>query len=276
MRGFGDNPNSPAYHADLSTDYGIEYCWMGQVTTVIGQNAPITASALFNDGSTSIGSFVRSAKELCKITIPTLISQRYSMHRANRVLLPVKLRDNRQAFEFLRCNPSPHGITHGDSADCLAENICQDHLNALVARQGVMILYTHLGRRFPAIDTRGYRALRDALAFARELILRGALLMMSTARALDYLAVSAAVNIEMIRDEIDDRFVLRVDRGNRALTRAWNRREGEGITIYCDAVRPYVIELPDGRLIRPPRNAPDETGKYSVTIPLRPLGDPDY
>ncbi|MGO9718547.1 MAG: hypothetical protein ACLPV2_16390, partial [Steroidobacteraceae bacterium] len=165
MRGLGDIPGSPAYHADLSITYGIDYCWTGQITSVIGQNVPITTGALFHDGLSSIGSLVRSAKELCKVIIPVASSERYALHRANRVISPVKLRDGSPVIEFLRCNPSPRGIARGDSADCLAENISSNYVNALVERQGVMILYTHLGRRFPVVDSPQYCALRDALEF---------------------------------------------------------------------------------------------------------------
>ena len=276
MRGFGDIRDSPSYHADLSIAYGIDYCWMGQITSVIGQNVSITPRALFHDGPSSIGSLVRSAKEICKVTIPLAWSERYALHRANRILSPVKLRDGSPIFEFLRCNPSPRGIVHGDSADCLAENISINNVNALVKRQGIMILYTHLGRRFPVVDTPEYCALRDALEFARDLNLRGSLLVMSTSRTLDYLAVVDGISIELVRNASEDQIVLQFNRSNRSLARAWLRRAGEGITIYCDSVRPCVVVLPNGSSIRPKRNPPDETGKCSVTIPLKPLAQPPF
>jgi hypothetical protein len=276
MRGFGDIRDSPSYHADLSIAYGIDYCWMGQITSVIGQDVSITPGALFHDGLSSIGSFVRSAKEVCKVTIPLAWSERYALHRANRIMSTTNLRDDSPILEFLRCNPSPRGIAHGDSADCLAENISIDNLNALVKRQGVMILYTHLGRRFPVVDTPQYYALRDALEFARDLNLRGSLLVMSTSRTLDYLAVRDGLSVEPVRDVSEDQFVLRFDRSDRALARAWLRSSGQGITIYCDSARPCVVVLPDGRSIRPKMNPPDETGKCSVSIPLEPLAEPAF
>jgi hypothetical protein len=249
---------------------------MGQITSVIGQNVLITAGALFHDGLSSIGSLVRSAKEMCKVAIPLAWSERYALHRANTILSPVKLRDGSPVFEFLRCNPSPRGIAHGDSADCLAENISRNYLNALVERQGVMILYTHLGRRFPVVDTRQYCALRDALEFAKDLNLRGSLLVMSTSRTLDYLAVLDGLSIELVRSVSEDQFVLRFDRSNRSLVRAWLRLAGAGITIYCDSVRPCVVVLPNGSSIRPKTNPPDETGRCSVSIPLAPLAEPVF
>ena len=38
MKGYGDIPGHPAYHADLTLAHGIEFVWMGRVTSVIGQN----------------------------------------------------------------------------------------------------------------------------------------------------------------------------------------------------------------------------------------------
>ena len=38
MRGHGDEPGHPAYHADLSAAHGIRYVWRGRVTSVTGQD----------------------------------------------------------------------------------------------------------------------------------------------------------------------------------------------------------------------------------------------
>src|SRR5205085_2853215 len=48
MQGHGDEPGHPAYHADLTTQYGIRYVWRGRVTSVLGQDAPPRLGAIFS------------------------------------------------------------------------------------------------------------------------------------------------------------------------------------------------------------------------------------
>ena len=50
MQGQGDQPGHPAYHADLTMAYGIEYVWRGRVTSVIGQDRPFSLRGIAEAG----------------------------------------------------------------------------------------------------------------------------------------------------------------------------------------------------------------------------------
>lgn len=119
--GFGDVPGHPAYHADLSIAYGIDYCWRGQVTSVVGQDVPIAALRAPADfAPPSIGKLTTLAKQIAKTTLGLAGKPRYRMHGRNRALIKAELRDGQQISEFLRCNPHWHGIGAGASADAFA------------------------------------------------------------------------------------------------------------------------------------------------------------
>ncbi len=146
MRGHGDEPGHPAYHADLTFAHGIRYVWRGRVTSVIGQDRPLSLGGIAN-WQHPLASATTVAKELAKQTLARCGGGKYSLHAPNRILRPVRLRDNRcQGFEFLRCNPHWHGVSSCDTGWGIARVLTGKFLDRLVARRGTCILYTHLGK----------------------------------------------------------------------------------------------------------------------------------
>lgn len=145
MRGQGDVPGSPVYHADLTLQYGVRYVWRGRVTSVIGQEVPRRVASVFDPWHPA-QSLPTVAKELVKGAAARAGNRKYLMHRANRVLQRVTLRDGQPALEFLRMNPHWGGVSRGETADGIAEVLTDRVLGRLVAGGGISILYTHLGK----------------------------------------------------------------------------------------------------------------------------------
>ncbi|MPN11679.1 hypothetical protein SDC9_158986 [bioreactor metagenome] len=145
MQGHGDESGHPAYHADLTVGYGIEYIWRGRVTSIIGQGTTRSYKSIAN-WEEPIPSMRTLAKEAVKHVAARLGSRKYAMHKTNRVLQHCSLRDKTTTLEFLRCNPHPHGVSAGDRGDRLEEVLTERFLNRLVETRGVCILYTHLGK----------------------------------------------------------------------------------------------------------------------------------
>jgi hypothetical protein len=184
MRGQGDVPGSPVYHADLTLQYGIRYVWLGRVTSVIGQDVRRRVSAVFDPWHPA-QSLPTVAKELVKGAAARAGSRKYSMHSANRVLRPVTLRDGQPAVEFLRMNPHWGGVSRGETADGIAEVLTDRILNRLVASGGISILYTHLGkvtRRDQPFSAPARAAWRRLATYAR----REEILVTTTRRLLGY------------------------------------------------------------------------------------------
>lgn len=194
MRGHGDDPKHPAYHADLTLGYGIKYVWRGRVTSAIGQNQPFRFLDLVSDFC-PLGRRHRfaSSKTLLKETLKQVGARcgnrKYLMHGPNRVLRTVRLRDGSEVREFLRCNPHPGGVSCGDRGDRIHEVLTKRFLDRLVQRKGVCILYTHLGKLDLGPNLRGFRPeVVVAFRLLAEYFRAGKILVTTTYRLLDQLA----------------------------------------------------------------------------------------
>lgn len=204
MQGHGDEPGHPAYHADLTLQYGIQYVWLGRVTSVIGQNRPIRFLNVISDLGfltsdlpfpiSHLPSALRTAsKETAKHILGRLGNRKYALHTPNQLLAPCSMRDGSPAIEFLRCNPHWGGVSCGDRGDRLHEVLTKRVLDHLVERQGASILYTHLGKLDRNQDNHRFSAAVVA-AFRRlaEYHHSGRILVTSTRGLLDCLASTAA------------------------------------------------------------------------------------
>src|SRR5437667_151717 len=92
MHGYGDQPGHPVYHADMTLGYGIEYLWRGRVTSVIGQDRPLSFGGLWKRAY-PLDSARTIAKEAAKHTLGLLGDPKYRLHASNRTLRHVRLRD---------------------------------------------------------------------------------------------------------------------------------------------------------------------------------------
>jgi hypothetical protein len=184
MQGHGDEPGHPAYHADLTTSYGIKYVWRGRVTSVIGQNRPVSFRGIA-DWSHPMASVRTLAKETAKQTLARLGGKKYALHAGNRIVSPVTLRDGRCVQEFLRCDPHWAGVSTADRGDRIHDVLTPRFLDRLAATRGACILYTHLGKldRNPnnrAFSPAAVQAFRLLAAYQQ----RGDIRIMTTSRLL--------------------------------------------------------------------------------------------
>ena len=266
MHGSGDVVGAPAYHADLSCAHGIQYVWRGRVTSVIGQDVPRRARGIFT-AEHPLASGRTLAKELAKGALARLGHAKYAMHAANDVLRPVRLRSGHAVHEFLRANPHWGGVSVGETADGIAGVLVPSMLERLVDREGVCLLYTHLGKITCPEQPFGpatRRALQDVARLHRD----GRLLVTTTRRALGYCRAAREVTCATsLEGDGALRLALRVPAGLRPA-------DLEGLTFYVpDAAR--VRMSVDGREVADLRgNPPDHTGRPSVSLPWRRLEFP--
>ncbi len=189
MRGHGDEPGHPAYHADLTLAYGVRYVWRGRVTSVIGQNQPASLRGIA-EGRHFRASAKTMLTETAKQILARIGSRKYSMHASNRLIQPARLRDGTKVSEFLRCNPHWGGVSSCETGDGIAEVLSERFLERLTVRRGSCILYTHLGklagmkRCFSAPAVQAFQRLAH---YSRS----GRILVTTTARLLDYLRSAA-------------------------------------------------------------------------------------
>lgn len=259
MRGSGDVEGSPAFHADLTHAYGIEYVWRGRVTSVIGQDAGRRLGGIASPAH-PVASGITVAKEAAKGLIARGGSLKYAPHKSNHVLWNSALRSGQPVIEFLRSNPSWAGISVHDTLDGLGEVMSEATVNRLVDRQAACVLYTHLGKtrqpgRAVAPDTR--RAL-EIVAGARN---DGRLLVTTTRRLLDFCRARRAVSWRASSGSDG----LRIDVSTAGLP-GFGHRDLEGLTFYIEPASRVRLAI-DGRDVTGLRhNPPDHTGRASVSV----------
>jgi len=262
MQGSGDVPGAPAYHADLTCGFGVEYVWRGRVTSVIGQDVPRRLGGIFT-AEHPLASVRTLAKEAVKGLLARTGNHKYALHAPNQVVHHTTLRDGRPVQEFLRSNPSWQAVDKGETAAGLAGVLVPRMLDTLTARGGVCILYTHLGKvkdlRQP-LDP----ACRAALAGLADRERRGDILVTTTRRLLDFRSAVREVLVE-----------TRVGEGTTELEVTLPaRRSADGLGFYVDDPARTRLRINGREVTNLVRNPKDHTGRASVSVPWPRLDFP--
>jgi hypothetical protein len=263
MKGSGDVPDSPVYHADLTTEFGVQYVWRGRVTSVIGQNVPRRFSGIF-DRRHATASAKTFAKEAAKVALAYVGNEKYAIHRENEILRDERLRDGQEIFEFFRCNPYWMGVNRGETATGIAEVMSDRMLDTLVERSGFCILYTHLGKvKNPAEPFQ--QPARTAFERLAARFREGKLLVATTRRLLGFARAMRDVEVSMRRENDWTHFEVS--------SNGVPKNDLSGLTIYCDDPHVSTVRV-DGKVVSVGTNAADETGRKSISIPWEKLSYP--
>jgi hypothetical protein len=193
MRGHGDEPGHEAYHADLTTQFGVKYIWRGRVSSMIGQEVSPCFKGLWRSRHPYI-SAKTIAKEWMKHRLGKAGNAKYHPHAANRALYPVTLRDGRLVYEFMRENPCWRGVGLAATAEGLGHVLTPSFLDRLAARNGCCLLYTHLGKtKNPAKPFDAQTC--SMLYHLADRMEAGEILTATTLRVLDYLQMKTTIQI---------------------------------------------------------------------------------
>ncbi len=206
MNGFGDVVNAPPYHADITTNYGIEYISRGRVTSLIAQEVPAKFTDIL-DKTHPAASAKKLTKEVAKHLLAYAGSTKYKIHKPNKILQKIKLRDGTEIYEFLRCNPHFAGVSGGTTAAGIAEVLTKKNLEKLIRQKGACILYTHLGKianydiPFPQQTVQAFRRLAKFQKKQKILIT-------TTFRLLQYLKTRDIIRISSESNESHTRIKI--------------------------------------------------------------------
>jgi hypothetical protein len=274
MHGHGDDPAHPAYHADLTVAQGVRYVWRGRVTSVVGQNVPLRLAGIWTPNH-PVASAKTAAKETAKQLLARIGSAKYALHAPNRILNRSSLRDGTPIYEFLRCNPHWGGVSFCETAKGIGQVLTDTFLNRLIRRQGVCILYTHLGK----IHDSHTPFCPEAVAGFRRLAAahhRGDLLVSTTRRLLGFCRAAEEVQYACSTDAQG----LRIDIDTRSPKSYYcgelDLADLHGLTFDVPDPAATRIVL-NGRLLEHlQRNAPDHTGSPSISIPRPGLEFPQF
>lgn len=270
MRGYGDIPGHPAYHADLTLDFGVRYVWRGRVTSVLGQESQRSLRGIY-DGNHRVASAKTIGKEAVKGVLAHWGNTKYRMHGRNRVLRPVTLRSGHHVFEFIRSNPHWGGVSCGETAEGLAQVLRDDALSRLVEAGGVCVLYTHLGK-IQRVDEPLGPPTRKALALLAQYSRAGKILVTTARRLLGYCQTVSSVTL---LSQIDgDYLTIDVTTGAREIDSSNLLQKVRGLTVYVSDPARTRITINQRGITSLRRNGPDHTGQRSVSVPWDPLEFP--
>lgn len=262
MRGEGDLPGSPVYHADLTSAFGVRYVWRGRVTSVIGQDAPHSLAGVF-DPAHAAASLKTMAKEWTKRAVGTFAGTKYAMNAANRLLVNVRLRDGQPMQEFLRADPSWAGLSRFDTADGLAQVITPRFLDRLARRDAASIVYTHLGKVSSTTEPFG-PSTRAALRLLADRQRQGDVLVATTRRVLDYWTMTRSIQLRTTAADGHTRIEVSANASTTALAPA----SLAGLTLHVTDPERVVLTaggLPVPVVINPPE--PGRGPSVSVAWP---------
>lgn len=271
MKGSGDVLDSEVYHADLTCGSGIKYVWRGRITSVIGQDVPRSLRGIYSRGH-PMDSARTITKEVLKGVIARAGGVKYAMHGPNEVMQKVELRDGHRVREFIRSNPYWGGVENNATADGLADVLNKPMLDQLVKREGICILYTHLGKignRNDPFSPRTKKALELLAQYSRD----KKILVTTTGRLLGYCQSLREVTFSTIAQE--NGLMLDVITRNRNGGDYSAHADLEGLSLYVPDPAKIRVTLNSAEVAGPKHNNPDHTGRKSVSFPWEPLAFPD-
>jgi len=263
MQGHGDEIGHEAYHADLTIGYGIKYVWRGRVTSIAGQDVPADLGGIFN-WRHLVESGLTLFKEAAKRRLGRQGNRKYAMHGLNETLCPTVLRDKSKVHEFMRCNPHSGGVSLCDQGRSIGDVLTEDMLNRLVMRGGTCVLYTHLGKIDDPQVPFNQKAV-DAFRRLAEAFRGGSVLVTTTRRLLGYRRAVREVAFDSKWDEKGLRIDLNrpVDESSRG---ELSDSDLNGLTFYVPEPKATCVTINGRDVTDLKRNAPDHTGRPSVSL----------
>ena len=274
MRGEGDVPGAPAYHADLTCGFGVRYVWRGRVSSVIGQDVRPNWNAGFNPLH-PVASLRTCVKETSKRMLGRLGSEKYAPHVENRALFEASLRDGRPVYEFLRSNPYWKGVGLGATGREIGSVLTASMLKRLVQRRGVCIFYTHLGK-VRDIDVPFDPPAVESFKSLSKMQEDGKILVWTTRRLLRYLTMREYIVVSGTLENEHLTLHVRWREGMLFDPSCLSAEDLGGLTCYvpeCETVKLKAF----GRVYENlPLNPPDENWRRSVTVPWSKLIFPTF
>jgi hypothetical protein len=264
--GSGDDPDAGTYHADRTIASGVAYVWLAQTTSVMAQEVrPDPLDVICAEHR--LTSLATAARQTAKL-LRGRWSPKYAMHTRNHILRETRLADGQPVLEFLRSNAHWAGIRRGESGLALDQVLRPAALDRLVEAGGSTVVYTHLGKRPAGATQLLSGATIDALRRLADCERSGHLLVLTTARALDYCALARYLEWH-VEDGREATIVhLRLSCGEPLRSRLKRFLPGSGLSLLVDGAGPVRLVL-DGEHCGPlTRHPPDATGAESISLPL--------
>ena len=186
------------------------------------------------------------------------------MHGPNRIMREIRLRSGQKVFEFMRSTFHWGGISFDDNASGLAEVLRDEALSRLVEREGVSLIYTHLGK-FKRNCNPLCPSTKQALKLLSQYSRAGKILVTTTHRILRYCRTISDLKLSVSAN--DNHLSVEV-------TTKGSEKDLEGLSLYVPTPDKTRIIINGLEIKNFQCNAPDHTGHSSVSLPWHSLKFP--
>ncbi|MDP2047242.1 MAG: hypothetical protein Q8L00_13635, partial [Deltaproteobacteria bacterium] len=255
----GDDPASPYYTADLLKPLGLKYYWGSDLVSWPLSSRP---------GSS--GSWLRPGLNALKNVVKILLGQRQKARTTAQIMelcQPVTLRDGLRLMPFTR---HLRGLEEPTSRHTLRYTLGDPVLSQLLAQEGYLILYTHLGlprpgpgeELFPLPD-------RDALDRLAQHYHEGSIWVAPTVRVLNHWLMTRRLVWTAHRE--GERLIIHLESLRDPTTgpRLPEPEELAGLCFYVSSRQEIILRLA-GRDLALQVFGPDHTGERVVGLPPPP------
>ncbi|MBI4643518.1 MAG: hypothetical protein HY790_13600 [Deltaproteobacteria bacterium] len=258
----GDDPASPYYTADLLKDLGLKYYWWSELVSW-----PLSCGRLrvFPD------SWLRPGLNALKNAVKILLGQRHKVKTTAQIMelcQAVTLRDGLPVMAFTR-----HIRKEPTSRHTLRHTLGPPVLEALLAQEGYLILYTHLGLPRPQPGEELFPPPeRAALASLAEHYHAGRIWVAPTIRVLNHWLVTRHLAWTVSRE--GERLIIHLEKLQDPTTgpRPPELEELAGLCFYVPPGVEVILRLEDRQLV-PRVFGADHTGE--MVVGLDPPPPPD-
>lgn len=255
----GDDPGAAEYHADLMVECGVRYVERFEIVHTVGQDVTPTP----RDRAVQL---VEAARYLMAGD-----RARASTPLRNSLLCPCVLGDGRKVFSFTRFIGREGGLERAGSKE-LARQLAPDVLAELERKRGWMSVYTHPWRNQGGslIDPAAADALRGLAGEANE----GNILVTTTSNLLRLNLVTS--RLSWSSEVRNGNPVILIDHVDDEVAGLWVPEPEDlgGLTFYTPAPERTRVMIGRRELSGLTANPADETGRASVSVPLRRLPPP--
>jgi hypothetical protein len=272
MGGMADIKASHVYHADLTRQYGFKFFWLNRVTSVLGQERPISLDMFTGifDPNHKIDSSINMLKEFSKHVLAVFGNDKYAMQKDYRLVRVHTLRDGNKVFEFIRYANFWSGICEGADSKGLAYVLSNINLEHLIENNGYMIVYTHLGKNSDCKDV----IAEDTQEALRNLALeynRGNIYVASTSKLLNYYVTRKYLKWKYEKS-VSGAFLIHISGVYDPLVSKMsipNHEQLQGITFYVPDTEKTRVYIGEKEIMGLKKNPTDYTGRKSVMFPIK-------
>ena len=252
----GDDPSSPTYTADLARGIGMKYYWSGELT--YWPMSPTKGPGLLVRLKRRFENKIKNGVK----TITGKSETRRTQASLTELALPVRLRDGLTWIDFTRHNRHPDRLWGLPTRNTLRYNLGGRVLDDLLAQEGRIIVYAHLGLPQPAdaLFTDQDEAALQRLAQFRD---QGLIWVATTAQLLRHFISTRYLNWDV--ETGPEKNIIRVHSMADPVLgmRSPEIHELAGVCFYTPRPEYTILEI-NGKMAVADVHPPDHTGCPSI------------